>query len=144
MTAGEYAVHYSSFDIPGTPPSCTIFSSLIEAEDYAREQVAQRPALRCRIYDHHGFAGQPIREFSGSSFKGESELSPRFRRWVGSFLFFGGLILVAVDWSYDFRLSWPATIGIRMLFPGLILLVTETVLILLAKRKKEHASRRTV
>jgi hypothetical protein len=38
----------------------------------------------------------------------------------------------------DFRLTWPATIGARMLIPGLILLVTEVILVLHAKRKRIH------
>jgi hypothetical protein len=142
MTAGEYAVHYSRFEgVPGTPPSCTVFSSLAEAEAYAKEYVAQRPTLRCRIYDHQGLTGRPIREFRGNSYKGESELSPRFRRWAGSGLFFGGVILVIVDWIQDFKLSWPAMIGTRVLFPGLILLVTEAVIVLHTKRKNVQADK---
>jgi hypothetical protein len=142
MAVGEYAVHYSSFDSdPGIPPSCTVFSTLAEAEAYATEQIAQRPTLRCRIYDHQGFVGQPIREFRGSGYKDKNDISPRFRRWAGSGLFFGGLILTLVDWAHDFSLSWPAMIGTRMLVPGLILLMTEAV-ILLAKRKSDHDNKR--
>jgi hypothetical protein len=137
MTPGEYAVHYSSFDkARGSGPSCTVLGSLAEAEAYAKEQVEQRPALRCRIYDHQGFIGQPIREFRGSSFKGGSEMSSRFRRWFGSGLFLGGLALIGLDWSRDFTLSWPAMIGIRLFFPGLFLILTEMVLILLRRRKR--------
>jgi hypothetical protein len=66
MSPGEYAVHYSSFDssAPGTGPSCTILGSLAEAEEYARPQVALKPALRCRIYDHEGFVGPPFSKFA--------------------------------------------------------------------------------
>ena len=53
-------------------------------------------------------------------------------------MFFGGLALVIVDWSSYFKLTWPATIGVRMLIPGLILLVTELALMLHAKRKHIH------
>ena len=59
------------------------------------------------------------------SYKGESDLSPRFRRWVGSILFFGGLILTVIDWRADFRFVWPAMLGTRMLIPGFLLLITE-------------------
>jgi hypothetical protein len=64
MSPGEYAVHYSSFDssAPGTGPSCTILGSLADAEEYAKAQVALKPGLRCRIYDHRGFVGPPILE----------------------------------------------------------------------------------
>jgi hypothetical protein len=140
MSPGEYAVHYSSFDkvAQETGPSCTILGSLKGAEEYAKTQVILNPELRCRIYDDRGFVGSPILEVCGKQYEGESEISPRFRRWFGSLLFFGGLALVIVDWSSDFTLTWPATIGTRMLIPGLILLVTEVALILHAKRKHIH------
>jgi hypothetical protein len=140
MSPGEYAVHYSSFDssTPGTGPSCTILGSLADAKEYAKAQVALKPGLRCRIYDHRGLVGPPILEVRGQQYVGEREISPRFRRWFGSVLFFGGLALIIVDWSVDFRLTWPATIGVRMLIPGLILLVTEVILVLHAKRKRIH------
>ncbi|WP_035348935.1 hypothetical protein [Edaphobacter aggregans] len=140
MSPGDYAVHYSSFESSarGSGPTCTIFGSLVEAEQYATEQVTLRPGLRCRIYDHHGFVGSPIREIQGREYVGESDLSPRFRRWTGSILFFGGLALTFVDWSTDFRLSWPAMLGTRMLIPGLILLVTEAVIIIISRRESPH------
>jgi hypothetical protein len=140
MTPGEYAVHYSQFEniAPGTGPYCTVFGTFAEAEQYAKEQVSLHPALRCRIYDHQGLAKPPIREIRGTQHIGESEITPRFRRWAGSILFFGGLALVILDWSSDFKLTWPATIGVRMLIPGLILLVTEVALILHAKHKAAH------
>lgn len=139
MSVGEYAVHYSNFVGAGTTvPTCTVFGSLAEAEAHARQEVAQRPDLRCRIYDHQGFVGKPIREVTGARYKGDSDISPRFRRWVGSVLFFGGIILILVDWSHDFSLSWPAMVGVRMVFPGLILLITEVLIVFYAKRKNEH------
>jgi hypothetical protein len=138
MSAGEYAVHYSSFD-RGTPgPSCTILGSLADAEEYAKGQVVLRPGLRCRIYDDRGFVGPPILEILGEQYVGESDLSPRFRRWLGSVLFFGGLGLILLDWSVDFKRTWPATIGARIFIPGLVLLVTEVVLVLNARRKRVH------
>jgi hypothetical protein len=140
MSPGEYAVHYSSFDssVAETGPTCTVLGSLAEAEEYAKAQVALKPGLRCRIYDHQGFVGPPILEVRGQKYVGESEISSRFRRWFGSLLFFGGLALIIVDWSVDFRLTWPATIGARLLIPGLILLVTEAILVLHSKRKRIH------
>jgi hypothetical protein len=143
MTSTEYAVLYSSIQpvpsnqpdgTPATGPYCTVFNTLAEAEEYATQQVALIPTLRCRIYDHHGLAVQPVRELRGSQHKGESEITPRLRRWGGSILFLGGLALVAYDWSWDFNLGWPATIGVRMFPVGLVLLVTELVLIITARR----------
>jgi hypothetical protein len=140
MLSGEYAVHYSNLDSSAlvTGPSCTIHGSLADAEEYAKAQVALKPGLRCRIYDGRGFVGPPILEVRGQQYKGESEISPRFRRWGGSLLFFAGLVLVIVDWSVDFELTWPATIGVRMLIPGLILLLSEAILVLHIKRKRIH------
>jgi hypothetical protein len=143
MTSSDYAVLYSgiqpasSVHRDGTPvggPTCTVFSTLAEAEEHATQQVALIPTLRCRIYDHHGLAVQPIREIRGTQYKGESEISARFRRWAGSILFFGGLALVVLDWSTDFNLSWPATIGVRMFPVGLVLLVTELVIVITTRR----------
>jgi hypothetical protein len=140
MTSGEYAVHYSSFE--GGPDAalfCTVFGSLEESEDHARREIARRPALRCRIYDHEGFARPPVREFTGSKYKEEPGIGPRFRRWGGGVLFFGGLTLTIIDWRSDFELSWPAMIGTRLLFPGLVLLVTDALIVLTEKRKRLRA-----
>ncbi len=148
MSPGEFAVLYSSkpFDVPHPSPDtgapfCTVFATLAEAEQHALRQVAVQPSLRCRIYDHHGLGSQPLREIQGSDFKGESEITPRFRRWGGSILFFGGLALIALDWSKDFRLSWPAMLGTRALIAGLILLVIELGVIAETK-VKAHRERK--
>jgi hypothetical protein len=148
MTSSEYAVLYSHQPVPshyhnGTPsagPTCTVFSTLAEAEVYATQQVALIPTLRCRIYDHQGLAVQPIREIRGTQYKGESEISARFRRWAGSILFFGGLALIVLDWSADFSLSWPATIGMRMFPVGLVLLVTELVIVITSRRANRDSA----
>jgi hypothetical protein len=143
MATSEYAVLYSGTQpIPSGPgsrtpasgPFCTVFATLAEAEEYAAQKVALIPTLRCRIYDHQGLGIQPIREIRGTEYKGDSEISPRFRRWAGSILFFGGLTLVIYDWIFDFNLTWPATIGIRMLPVGLVLLVTELVIFITARQ----------
>ena len=103
MLPGEYAVHFSQQQ--GPTPTCVVCGSLPEAEAYAREQVKGREALRCRVYDHQGFVGAPILEITGTGFKGESDLSPRIRRWTGALLLALGLGLCALDWSTGFRLS---------------------------------------
>jgi hypothetical protein len=142
MIPGEYAVHYSSFEsAPADGPYCMVFGSLGEAEAFARQQVAERPDLRCLIYDHQGLIGPPLKEIRGAKYKGNGDISPRFRRWVGSVLFFGGLGLVLLDWSNDFRLSWPAMIGVRMLIPGVILLVTEAAILVYARIESRRGAR---
>jgi hypothetical protein len=140
MEPGEYAVHYSSFvDRPAFPePYCTVFASLADAVAYAQEQVAIRPGLRCTIYDHEGFGRPAIRDIRGTEFREQDGFSPRFRRWVGSILFFGGVILTGIDWYKDFALSWPAMIGTRIILPGLALLVIEAVIVIEARRKRSE------
>ena len=138
MSPGEYAVHYSNFDI-GTQhsgPTCTVLSSLPEAEAYARQQVLLKPSLRCRIYDHQGLIGAPIKEIHGDKYVGESEITSRFRRWGGSILFFGGLLLTLIDWRVDFRLGWPAMVGTRLMVPGFTLLIIEALIMLHESRKR--------
>jgi hypothetical protein len=142
MAPGEYAIHYSSSEQDGPGPICTVVSSLPEAEAHADTHIQLHPNQRCRIYDHTGFIGAPIRELKGAQYQGDRDLSPRFRRWTGSILFFGGLALTAFDWSTDFRLSWPGLIGSRLIIPGLILLVTEAVIVLLARRSHKGAHAR--
>jgi hypothetical protein len=143
MRPGEYAVHASTLDgAKAGAPHCTIFGSLAEAEAYAEEQLTTKPDLQYSIYDHHGFAKQPIRELRGRNYKAPSEISPRVRRWLGSGLLGGGLLLILFDWINDFSLSWPAMIGVRMLLPGIVLLLTEAVIVLQASRAAAHGNKR--
>lgn len=138
MVDGEHAVHSSSYSRAGAP-YCTVWTSLPAAEAHAREQVAARPETACRIYDARGFAGQPVREIRGAAFKVSGEISARFRRWVGLGLFVGGIGLIVWDWSLDFRLTWPGTIGMRIMFPGMVLLGTEAALVFTARRRDAGA-----
>src|ERR1700727_1288112 len=93
LAEGEYAVLYSGTqprvvgqesEGGGGAPTCTVFGSLAQAEE---------PTLRCRIYDQRGLAEQPVREIRGALHKGESEISARFRRWGGTILLVGGVVL---------------------------------------------------
>lgn len=138
MVPGEYAVHYSSSDADGPGPVCTVFSRLSEAKDFAASHIRLRPNQRCRIYDHTGFIGAPILELCGAQFRGETDLSPRFRRYAGSFLFFAGFVLTLIDWTHGFRFYWPAIIGMPMLLPGVILLVIEFASMLNQSRRRTN------
>lgn len=140
LAQGEYAVHFSDFEdsAKGEAPFCLAFESLPAAEQYAVAEVARRPGLRCRIYDQNGFTGAPIREFKGDKYRDNTDLSPRFRRWGGSILFFGGLVLSIVDWSFGFRFLWPSMLGTRMILPGAMLLITEGLVMLYARRSKSR------
>jgi hypothetical protein len=151
MAFGEYAVLYSSNHLTSSgsqtntirDPFCTVFGTLSDAEQHANQQVALLPTLRCRIYDHQGLGGQPVREIRGIEHKGEGEISARFRRWCGSILFFGGVGLVALDWSAGFSLTWPATLGSRLVPVGLVLLITELVIVVETRRKSRGAQQST-
>ena len=139
MAPGEFAVLYSSHEsspdnISGAP-HCTVFTSLAEAEEYANNEIKRSSTLRCRIYGTAGLGGPPLLEVRGTDYRGESEMSAGFRRWCGSILFFGGLGLILLDWTSDFRLTWPATIGARAMPVGLILLLTEAIILYVNRRK---------
>lgn len=156
MADGEFAVLYAGNPIPPPPspddigsncvpagtPYCLLFPLLNDAENFAAQQVRLCPHLRCRIYDHHGLANPPLREFTGAHFKHESDLSPRLRRWAGSILLFGGMLLFAVDWVADFRYSWPSMVGSRLIPTGLVLLVIEAGILLnrAQQRRREQKS----
>jgi hypothetical protein len=140
MAGGEYAVHYSS--VESGNPYCTVFETLQDAIAHGEEQVLKRPALRCMIYDHDGMVGAPIREIRGKDFKA-NEITSRFRRWFGSVSFLAGSILTIIDWSMNFRLSWPAMIGTRMALGGFTVLVIEG-LVMLHERQSEAERKRSV
>lgn len=140
MAAGEYAVHPSSSDDLKSTPVCFVFSTLEDAQQYSEQQAAIRPAVRFRIYDDNGFIGAPLREIRGSQYRDHNEIGPRFRRWVGSILFFGGLILTVADWSVDFRFLWPSMLGTRMLMPGAMLLFIEAMIVLHARRARSGST----
>jgi hypothetical protein len=139
MVPGEFAVLYSSHESSpdnfSGAPYCTVFATLAEAEAYANKEVERSNTLRCRIYGADGLGGAPVREVRGTAHRGESEMSAGFRRWCGSILFLGGLGLIVLDWSSDFRLTWPATIGARAMPVGLILLLTEAIILYVNRRK---------
>ena len=165
MADGEFAVLYTGnpiplppspndIGVPGEPgslgrndigagtPYCVVFSSFAAAEDFAERQVALYPRLRCRIYDHHGLANHPLRELTGAHFKHESDLSPRLRRWIGSILLFGGMLLFAIDWIADFRFGWPSMVGSRVAPTGLVLLFIDVGILLnrAQRRRREQKS----
>lgn len=141
MLPGEFAVHESSST--STLPVCTVFSSFAEAEAFASERVQQQNTLRTRIYDHQGFIGAPLREFRGAQFKGERNFSPRVRRWLGAAFLVVGSAMVLADWSTDFRLTWPAVVGSRLLIPGALLFATEALIFLQARYGARFAAHAT-
>jgi hypothetical protein len=135
MGPGEFAVHYSSFEGEGRrAPYCTVFGAMEDAVAYAQRKVAERPALRCRIYDNQGLIGPELRDIRGVDYRENGQVSVRFRRSIGAICLFGGLILLAIDWNANFRYSWPALIGVRLLIPGVLLAVFEMVIVVRNRR----------
>jgi hypothetical protein len=140
MVPGEFAVHYSSFlakDYDGL--YCSVLSSLDDAVAHAQQQVRERTALQCLIYDHQGFVGAPLRDIRGTAFKDKKSLSPRFRRWVGAILFLAGLILMIIDWRTDFELMWPGMVGSRIIVPGFALLLMDAIITIYQRRRTRAA-----
>lgn len=140
MIPGEFAVHYSSFlanDYDGL--YCVVFGGLDDAVAHAQQQVRERPALQCLIYDHEGFVGAPLRDIRGTAFKDKNSLSPRLRRWGGIILFLAGLILVIIDWRTNFELMWPGMFGSRIIIPGFALLLMDAIITIYQRRKKRVA-----
>lgn len=138
MVPGEFAVHFSGAH-PGPPGTCAVLTSLVEAEAYATEQVGVHPGLGCRIYDHHGMVGAPLRKIQGPEYKDNTGLSAPVRRWLGLGLLLLGFALFAVDWRSGFTRMWPSTIGLPLLLPGAVLVFMEALVVLTAKRRAKAA-----
>jgi hypothetical protein len=135
MSPGEHAVHYSSFASDDQAPYCTVFENLDAAFAYAQHEVQAQPELSCKIYDNRGFGFLPTCEVHGSKYIDKNAITPGFRRWAGSILFFGGLALLVVEFCSGFSLLWPGVFGGHMIFPGVMFLGTEFYL-LMTKSKK--------
>jgi hypothetical protein len=106
-----------------------------------RSKLRFCPPLAAASMTIMGWVASPSGKSAGSNYKGEEEISPRFRRWWGYGLFFGGMVLLVVDWRADFGLLWPAMFATRMMPIGLLLLVTELVICIEARRKKRREER---
>jgi hypothetical protein len=151
MAPGEYAVLYSNLQPPleggstngfsSADPVCVVFDDLRAAEEYATRQVAQYPKLRCRIYDHHGLGGGPVKEIAGAEGRDRNEISSRFRRWFGGGLLVAGVALGLAEWRSDFTLNWAGMVGARVGPVGVILLITELAIVLEARRKRRREER---
>ena len=135
MTPGEFAVHFSRRQSSAVA-SCIVFPSLAEAEAFATAEVRTHTDLRCRIYDHHGFIGAPLREIAGPRFKA-GDLSPRLRRALGLLFFLSGIGLIAYDGLHGFGGEWPVLLGSALILPGIILLLFE---LLGSLQKRQNAA----
>jgi hypothetical protein len=144
MVDGEYAVLFANEQpqhLSSSTPVCVVFTSLREAENYARVQTALQPRMRCSIYDHNGMGRAPVAVIAGAQGAQKDFLSAKFRRWLGGILFVAGVILGIMEWRSDFKLTWAGTLGSRLGPAGAILLLTELGVVLTARhrRRKEQA-----
>lgn len=142
MAADEYAVHFTEFESPEerAQPYCVVFGSLAEATAFAQAEVARRPRLRCRLYDHQGFIGAPAAEIRGADYKDKVDISPTFRRWGGLGMLVGGGLLYAIDAAGGYRWLWPSMLGSRLAMPGAILVVMEAFILLHRRSERQKAS----
>ena len=146
MGVGEYAVLLSGVGIPLAESAAVaqgqayaaIFASLEQAEACARVMTEAHAGLQCRIYDHEGLAKAPVREIRGAQYKGPSEMSQRFRRWGGAMLVLGGMLLAGIDWRSGFRYGWPGMVGLRLIPPGLLLVMIEVGIVLNAFQRRQR------
>jgi hypothetical protein len=118
-----------------------LFANAVVAEAWSRAQVQRLPELRCRIYDHHGLADQPL-EIKDPRYQKHDGFSRKTSVHIGLGLLGTGVTLCVAEWISDFHLSWAAMIGARLLPVGLLLLVTEAGLRLndWDKRRRDAAS----
>jgi hypothetical protein len=141
MAPGEFAVLTSMLrqGNTATGPTCAVFTSLEDAESYAKQEVAAHTDMRCMIYDHDGLGKDATAEIRGTEFKEKGEMSQRTRRWVCGVLLLGGATLFIFDWVNDFRYMWPSMIGSRMVPTGLLLLAFEVGVEVEAAHKRRKA-----
>lgn len=118
-----------------------LFGDFASAEAWSKAKVSSLPELRCRIYDSHGMASQPV-EIRDPRYARTDGFSRKTSTRIGVGLLAVGTALCVAEWVSDFHLSWAAMVGTRLLPAGLLLLVTEAGLRLndWDKRRREHAS----
>ena len=136
MQPGEYAVMVadartgSPVGLDGSPvldvnaAEVFVFANVGDAEAWGRAQVHRIPELRCRIYDHHGLADQPL-EIKDPRYQKHDGFSRKTSLRIGLGLVGTGVTLCVAEWISDFHLSWAAMVGTRLLPVGLLLLVTD-------------------
>jgi hypothetical protein len=105
-------------------PSCLIFDSLEEAEQYCRRKVEVIPNLRCEVFDRHGKAKPPVATFVNPRHEARLDSPAKARR-----IMCWGLLSIAASpplFWYTWKTrgeGWIASFfGIQFIFAGLRLL----------------------
>ena len=102
-----------------------VFESLAQAETYAEQVVSRSPHVAASIYDHHGRAGDPIRQLHHESVRHRFDpvRHARIETWVGgSFLFAFTAWAVVANRSEEHFL-WFYILGVKLFVLGTVLFV---------------------
>src|SRR3954470_8553755 len=77
-------VEYADRELPVTDsthqPTCDILTDLHAAELHCQEIIANRPDVRCVVFDTRGRAGDPLATYESPSLR-THEITGGFRRW---------------------------------------------------------------
>ena len=99
-----------------------LFDSLDGARAYAQQEIAAKPALGCRIYNH---AGQVVESFSNAEIYDRHHGLPAAKRNVaiGAICLLAGIGGIALDASFNWRLIFGVVFGIRFVWAGCVKLM---------------------
>ena len=109
-------------------PICEIFDSLELAANHSLNLVAQRPELRCLVFDSRGRGGDPIAVYQSSELRSR-EITGRFRRWFSSTLIAVSVLLIWLDWRSDFERMWPSILAWKLATTALVFITWEAALV---------------
>jgi hypothetical protein len=126
---GQYAVFLRDRDTAvaltpdgqiATDPSVTVFESLPEAHAWGVEICAQRPRIRCDIYDSDGLANDPVESLYNPAIRGKyvGPEAGRKRLYVGVTAIFIGSLFIAWDVHRDLLFLWGYIIGLKLVLTG--------------------------
>ncbi|HWC15506.1 MAG TPA: hypothetical protein VG498_00740 [Terriglobales bacterium] len=144
LTGTEVAVFtedaHSELPVDGDSgePICEIFDNIESAVNHCRNLVAERPQLRCQVFDSHGRGGDPIAVYQSTKLRSR-EITGRFRRWFASTLIASSVLLIWLDWRSDFERMWPSILAWKLVTTALVFITWEAALLMqkfLSKRRQ--------
>jgi hypothetical protein len=109
-------------------PICQIFDSMEVAANHARNLVAEKPRLRCLVFDGRGRSGDPLAVYQNSKLRSR-EITGRFRRWFASTLMAASVLLIWLDWRSDFERMWPSILAWKLVTTALVFITWEASLL---------------
>jgi len=118
-------------------PICEIFDNLELAANHSRNLVAQKPQLRCLVFDSRGRGNDPIAVYQSTKLRSR-EITGRFRRWFASTLIAASVLLIWLDWRSDFERMWPSILAWKLVTTALVFVTWEASLLaqrFIAKRR---------